>query len=76
MIPMPHCEALAADPARYLFKSYLRELLRATSYERQNEIAGWCGGYLCALLELDVIDCDRHRALGREIRAFVWGDVQ
>lgn len=74
--PMPACEALAADPARYMFKQQLDELVQADAYDEKYRAAVRLGGYLCALLESDVITIEAHRALNSEIQAFVWGAAQ
>lgn len=74
--PMPACEALAADPARYMFKGHLDLLKSAESYDERYREAIRLGGYLSALLECDVVTCEAHRALQGEIHAFVWGPAQ
>lgn len=71
--PMPACEALAADPARYMFKAYLAELKAARIYEDRISTMHRLGGYLCALLEAAVISCEEHKALREEMQDFVWG---
>lgn len=71
--PMPACEALAADPDRYMFKQQLVDLTNAGDYDEKLRAAGRLGGYLSALLECGVITCEDHRALTGEIQAFVWG---
>lgn len=74
--PMPACEALAADPARYMFKGQLDQLKAAKSYEDRYQEAIRLGGFVCALLECDVITIEEHRALRDEMHEFVWGPAQ
>lgn len=71
--PMPACEALAADPARYIFKGYLAELTEAANYEERYRACCRLGGYLGALLECDVITREEYRAMCAETQNFVWG---
>lgn len=74
--PMPACEALAVDPARYVFKRYLADLTEAADYEVKYRECCRLGGYLAALLECDVITCEEHRAMREEMQNFVWWPVQ
>ncbi|WP_313401719.1 hypothetical protein [Stenotrophomonas sp.] len=74
--PMPACEALAADPARYMFKQQLAELVEARDYDEKFRMVCRLGGYLSALLEGDVITCEEHKALREEMHEFVWGAAQ
>ncbi len=74
--PMPACEALAADPARYMFKHQLYELVEARDYDEKFRMICRLGGYLSALLETDVITCEEHKALREEMQEFVWGAAQ
>lgn len=74
--PMPACEALAADPARYMFKDFLNELKGTDRYEDKYRTAVRMGGYLGALLECDVITIEQSQVLRDEIHAFVWGPAQ
>jgi len=73
---MPACEALAADPMRYMFKQQLAELVESRDYDEKFRMVCRLGGYLCALLESDVITIEVHRVLNSEIQAFVWGPAQ
>ncbi|KJS28387.1 MAG: hypothetical protein VR76_07650 [Pseudomonas sp. BRH_c35] len=73
MSTLAQCEALAADPARLIFKGHLLQLKAAPDYDRQFNEAIRIGGYLSGLLECDAITCTTHRALLQEIQAFVWG---
>lgn len=73
---MPACEALAADPARYMFKQQLAELVEARDYDEKFRMICRLGGYLSALLETDVITCEEHKALREEMQEFVWGAAQ
>jgi len=70
---MPACEALAADPARYMFKQLLSELKEADHYDEKYRMVTRIGGYLAALLECDVITVEQFRALRSETHVFVWG---
>jgi len=74
--PMPACEALAADPARYMFKQQLAELVEARDYDEKFRMICRLGGYLIALLECDVITCEEHKAMREEMHEFVWGPAQ
>ncbi|WP_312669002.1 hypothetical protein [Stutzerimonas nitrititolerans] len=71
--PMPACEALAADPARYIFKQLLSDLKEAVLYDEKHHMVTRIGGYLAALMECDVITVEQSRALRNETRTFVWG---
>lgn len=73
---MPACEALAADPARYMFKHQLADLVEAPSYDEKFRMVCRMGGYLSALLESDVITCEEYRAIRKEVHDFVWGPAQ
>ncbi len=73
MSSLAQCEALAADPARYVFKLHLGHLKAATSYDSQHLEIVRLGGYLSCLLECDVIPSSTHGALLDELHAFVWG---
>lgn len=70
---MPACEALAADPARYIFKQLLTDLKEADLYEEKSCRVTRIGGYLAALLECDVITVEQSQALRNETHVFVWG---
>ncbi|WIX04477.1 hypothetical protein QK899_08705 [Pseudomonas sp. AR5] len=74
--PMPACEALAADPARYMFRRLLQQLRAARNYDEQRAESLVLLGYLSCALEVDLIDCETHRLVGAEIKAFVWGPAQ
>jgi len=74
--PMPACEALAADPARYMFRQMLHQLRAAQDYDQQRCESLVIVGYLSCALEVELIDCETHRLVGAEIRAFVWGAAQ
>ena len=69
---MPACEALAADPARYMFKEMLRSLRAAEDYEQRYSATIRIFGYLAALLEADLIDTDRFVAIHDELHARTW----
>ncbi len=73
---MPTCEALAADPARYIFKQLLTDLKEADLYEEKSRLVTRIGGYLAALLECDVITVEQSQALRSETHTFVWGPDQ
>lgn len=73
---MPACEALAADPARYIFKQLLTDLKEADLYEEKICRVNRIGGYLAALLECDVITVEQSQALRSETHTFVWGPDQ
>lgn len=74
--PMPACEALATDPARYMFKQHLADLVAACDYDEKFRMVCRLGGYLIALLECDVITCEEHKAMREEMHEFVWGPAQ
>ena len=71
--PMPACEALAADPARYIFKQLLSALKEAVLYDEKYRMVTRIGGYLSALLECDVITVEQSQALRSETHVFMWG---
>ncbi|WP_313103756.1 hypothetical protein [Stutzerimonas nitrititolerans] len=71
--PMPACEALAADPARYIFKQLLSDLKEADLYDEKHRMVTRIGGYLAALMECDVITVEQSRVLRNETRVFMWG---
>jgi len=70
---MPACEALAADPARYIFKQLLKDLKEADLYDEKYRMVTRIGGYLAALMECDVITVEQSRALRNETSVFMWG---
>lgn len=70
---MPACEALAADPERYMFKQMLSDLKEADHNDEKYRMVTRIGGYLAALLECDVITVGQWQALSSETHAFVWG---
>lgn len=74
--PMPACEALAADPARYMLKAYLGDLMKASLYEEKSHLATRMYGYLSGLLECEAIEREQYRAMTQEIQDFVWGAAQ
>jgi len=74
--PMPLCEDLAANPARYLFRLHLQNLKAAPGYDQQRREAVMIYGYLSCLLEHDLVSQQQHSALFDEIHAFVWGPYQ
>lgn len=74
--PMPACEALAADPARYIFKQLLSDLKEADLYDEKHRMVTRIGGYLAALMECDVITVEQSQALRSETHTFVWGPDQ
>jgi len=73
---MPACEALAADPERYMFKHMLSDLMEADHYDDKYRMVTRIGGYLAALLECDVITCEQSKALRKETHVFMWGPDQ
>ncbi|QGZ31466.1 hypothetical protein [Stutzerimonas stutzeri] len=76
MSTLSRCEALANDPARYIFKMHLGSLKAATTYETQRSDAMRLTRHLGGLLECDVISCETHNALLDELHAFVWGEAR
>ena len=71
--PMPACEALAADPARFLFKLHLGQMVSSPSYQLKRDEAIRLNGYLSGLLEAELITGSQLEAVHAEIDAFVWG---
>jgi len=74
--PMPACEALAADPARFLFKLHLGRLVSSSSYQLKRDEAIRLSGYLSGLLEAQLITDSQLEAVSAEIDAFTWGTDQ
>jgi|GEM_PF-489170 len=70
---MPACEALAADPGRYMFKANLDSLKKAAAYEDQHLLVTRLHGHLTGLLEAGAISSQTHAAAHAESHAFVWG---
>ncbi len=70
---MPACQALAADPARYLFKLHLQRLVTSPSFRLQRDEAIRLAGYLSGLLENALITEAQLDAVSDEIDAFAWG---
>jgi len=70
---MPACEALAADPERYMFKRMLSDLKEADHNDEKYRMVTRIGGYLAALLECDVITVEQSQALRSETYVFMWG---
>lgn len=70
---MPACQALAADPARFLFKLHLQRLVTSTSAKLQRHEAIRLSGYLSGLLENELITEAQLDAVSDEIYAFAWG---
>lgn len=71
--PMPACEALAADPARHIFKLHLQRLVLSPSYELRLHEGIRMAGYLSALQESALITEAQLEVVNDEIHAFVWG---
>lgn len=72
---MPICEALAADPDRYMFKAMLRDLLTATTYEEKRTEALYLHGYLNCAAETNLLTHEQYRQLWNEIHGYVWGPL-
>ena len=70
---MPTCEALAADPARFLFKMHLGRLVSSHSFQLRRDEAIRLYGYLSGLLEAQLITDSQLEAVSDEIDAFTWG---
>lgn len=70
---MPACEALAADPERFLFKLHLGRLVSSPSFHLKRDEAIRLDGYLSGLLEAELITGSQLEAVYAEIDAFVWG---
>lgn len=70
--PMPVCEALAADPARYMFKANLEWLKKAPDYHEQHLQVSRLHGHLAGLLEAGAISPQAYEAAHAEAHAFVW----
>lgn len=70
---MPACGALAADPARFLFKLHLGRLVSSPSFQLKRDEAIRLSGYLSGLLEAQLITGSQLEAVSDEIDAFVWG---
>jgi len=71
--PMPACEALAADPARPLFKLHLARLRAMESQVMRTHECIRINGYLSGLLEAGVISGEQIDAVNEEIGGFTWG---
>lgn len=69
----PVCDAIAADPARYLFQGGLQALLAATDFAEKDHYGKRLAGHLDGLLEAEIISREQFRAAADEINAFVWG---
>ncbi len=67
------CEALAADPARYMFKANLEWLKKAPDYHDQQLQVNRLQGHLTGLLEAGAITRQAYEATYAEAHAFVWG---
>ena len=70
---MPACEALAANPARFLFKLHLARLVSSPSFQLKRDEAIRLAGYLSGLLEAQLITDAQLERVSAEIDAFVWG---
>ncbi|WP_415844681.1 hypothetical protein ACMYUJ_17290 [Stutzerimonas zhaodongensis] len=70
---IPICEALAADPARYMFQANLEWLKKATDYPEQHLQVNRLQGHLVGLFEAGAITFQTFEAAYAESHAFVWG---
>lgn len=71
--PMPTCEAIAANPAHYIFKATLERLTQARRYQDQHLEVNRLHGHLDGLLEAKAITELQWWDAAAETRAFVWG---
>ncbi|PKG93624.1 hypothetical protein CXF92_12645 [Pseudomonas sp. Choline-3u-10] len=68
----PICDAIAADPARYLFKTGLQALLAASGFAERDHYGKRLAGHLDGLMEAEIISREQFRVAANEINAFVW----
>lgn len=73
MTSLPLCEALAADPAHYMFKTHLEWLKNAPDYQDKRLRVERLQGHLVGLLEAGAITVQVYEAAYAEAHAFVWG---
>lgn len=71
--PMPACEALAADPARHIFKLHLARLKTMESQTLRAHECIRIHGYLSGLMEAGLLTDDQLDAVSGEIGDFTWG---
>lgn len=70
---LPLCCQFSADPARYLFRGWLNDILMQPSLEPLSDGVGRLKGMLAAYMEVDVISADQYRAMANELHAFAYG---
>jgi hypothetical protein len=74
--PMPRlliCQALAADPKRHAFASWLNDLLTSTNHNNSHHVMARLTGMLFAYHEMGVITLEQQRGMYDELLAYVDG---
>ena len=70
---LPLCSAFAAEPARYLFATWIESLRMDQPQEALQVDAIRLKGMLIAYLELDLISCEHYHTLAEELNTFAYG---
>lgn len=70
---LPLCSQFAAQPARYLFATWLNSLRMDQPQEARESNAQRLKGMLHAYMEMDLICVGRHEAMCKELTDFAYG---
>lgn len=70
---LPLCCQLAAQPARYLFATWLENLRLDQPQEARASDAQRLKGMLHAYMEMNVVSTDQHREMCEELNDFAYG---